>query len=284
MKFHSAALVLAATAGVVSALDGYGPLPSEVAVGDEICVYGFAMDEWCIVDTGGTLLDMPSVTTLLNPEMHSFHCLLDVGVCVGSPYHILVPPGEGETMYGTGWQLASNDMVIEAGRALGSKDAGCTTCGDTGMQERGLRVSVTGTVVTTDPPVLEVTSVTALEGDAMGCMDMDGGGGGDTGETPTVAPTVAAAVVVTEPPTDTPSSLAPSTTTTVETGVTTDPPMPMPVPPTDVPSTQTATGETTDPPGETTDPPVEPTTGDGAASRVVSFVMVAVGAAVAAFM
>jgi hypothetical protein len=283
MKFHSAALVLAATAGVVSSLDGYGPLPSEVAVGDEICVYGFAMDEWCIVDTGGTLLDMPSVTTLLNPEMHSFHCLLDVGVCVGSPYHILVPPGEGETMYGTGWQLASNDMVIEAGRALGSKDAGCTTCGDAGMQERGLRVSVTGTVVTTYPPVLEVTSVTALEGDAMGCMDMDGGGGGDTGETPTVAPTVAAAVVVTEPPTDTPSSLSP-TATPVETVITTDPPMAVPVPPTDVPSTETATGETTDPPGETTDPPVEPPPGDGAASRVVSFVMVAVGAAVAAFM
>lgn len=199
---------------VATAFDGYGPLPSEVAVGDEICVYGFAMDEWCIVDTGGTLLDMPSIVTLEQPEMHSFHCLLDVSVCVGSPYHILSPPGSNSddaSLYGTGWQLADNSKVVEVGRGLGDSSAGCTTCGDSGMQARGLRVSVTGTVVTTNPPVLEVTSVTGLQGDAAGCV----GGGGETisvemTEAPTVSPTAVVVVVATPAPTDMPTTLRPT--------------------------------------------------------------------------
>ena len=120
--------------------------------------------------TGGTLLDNSSVTTLLNPEKHSFHCLLDVPVCVGSQYHILSPPPAGETLYGTGWMVESNDMLITAGRALGSKADGCTTCGSEGTQKFGFRAAVTGTIKTLDPPVLTVTGVDALEGNAAGCL------------------------------------------------------------------------------------------------------------------
>ncbi|KAG7344576.1 hypothetical protein IV203_022584 [Nitzschia inconspicua] len=251
MKFLGACINAAVTVFFLSthlatALDGYGPLPSEVSPGDEICVYGFVMDEWCIVDTGGTLLDMPSVTTLLNPEMHSFHCLLDVGVCNGSPYHILTPPGEGETMYGTGWQLSSNDMVIESGRAVGSKSAGCTTCGDTGSQARGFRASVSGTVVTTDPPVLDVQSVSPLIGDAEGCTNSNGGGGG--GETIVIVTNNPTDPVITDLPTDTPSA-RPSTPTTS----TTRPPT-FSILLSDV-STLLPMEESTDPSVVSTDPP-----------------------------
>ena len=53
MKFSCVSLLAAAlSAGVAHGLEGYGPLPTEegLAVGDEICVYGFIMDNWCIVD------------------------------------------------------------------------------------------------------------------------------------------------------------------------------------------------------------------------------------------
>ena len=43
----------------------------------------------CVFDNGGVLLDSPNVVTLQNPEEHSFHCLLDVGVCAASGYQVL---------------------------------------------------------------------------------------------------------------------------------------------------------------------------------------------------
>jgi hypothetical protein len=137
------------------------------------------------------------VTTLLNPEMHSFHCLLDVSVCNSSPYYILVPPAEGDNMYSVGWQLSSNDMAQAAGRALGSQSSGCSTCAETGTQAMGFRASVTGTVTTIDPPVLNVLSVTALEGDDVGCMDSSTNGEGEmmvTTKSPASAPVFAVAI------------------------------------------------------------------------------------------
>ena len=53
------------------------------ATSDEeaVCFEGYVMDRFCI--NRGTLLDASSVKTLLNPEKHSAHCLVDVGVCLG---------------------------------------------------------------------------------------------------------------------------------------------------------------------------------------------------------
>ena len=45
--------------------------PSTVEVGDEICFEGFIMDSFCI--ERGTLLDAPTIISLQNPELHSFH-------------------------------------------------------------------------------------------------------------------------------------------------------------------------------------------------------------------
>ena len=45
----------------------------------DVCFEGYVMDRYCI--NRGTLLDNAQVKTLLNPEKHSLHCLVDVGVC-----------------------------------------------------------------------------------------------------------------------------------------------------------------------------------------------------------
>ena len=54
---------------------------------DMQCTEGFVMDLFCI--NRRTLLDVPSVVTLQNPEKHSVHCLVDVGWCIDSGYNIL---------------------------------------------------------------------------------------------------------------------------------------------------------------------------------------------------
>ena len=47
------------------------------------------MDRYCI--NRETLLDNAQLKTLLTPELHSVHCLVDVGVCRDSGYEILAP-------------------------------------------------------------------------------------------------------------------------------------------------------------------------------------------------
>lgn len=51
-------------------------------------------------------------------------------------------------------------------------ELGCTTCDGTGTLHKGMRAEVRGTVVTVDPPVLDVISVKYLEGDTQGCTEM----------------------------------------------------------------------------------------------------------------
>jgi hypothetical protein len=60
---------------------------SAVMVGDEVCMTGYVVDNFCI--ELGTFLDNPSVKTLEHPEEHSFHCLLDVESCRDGGYQVL---------------------------------------------------------------------------------------------------------------------------------------------------------------------------------------------------
>jgi hypothetical protein len=87
-----------------------------------ICIEGYVMDTYCIED--GVLLDNPSVVTLLNPEKHSAHCLLDVPVCLES-YEILVPPSTDGGEYTRGYKLdaAGLQLAIDYGRRVGK---GCS--------------------------------------------------------------------------------------------------------------------------------------------------------------
>ena len=132
----------------------------DFAVGDEISVEGFIMDNFCI--ERGTLLDAPSIMTLEQPNLHSLHCLLDVPQCVGSNYEILLDPLPGQTMYRRGMTLdgASKQMVIDMAQELGT----CDTCTG-GRLRHGFRANMTATVLdmgdstTGAPPMVAVSDV-----------------------------------------------------------------------------------------------------------------------------
>lgn len=97
-------------------------------------------------------------------------------MCVGSPFHILTDPSDynGTTTYGPGWAVTNNTLLTDTARQLGSKALGCNTCGEDGTIQKGLRMEVRGTVVTVDPPVLEVSSIKYLPEGEMGCGDVGG--------------------------------------------------------------------------------------------------------------
>jgi len=162
----SAALAIIGSAQSVSALK----------VGDTVCVEGFIMDFFCI--NRGTLLDAPSVVSLKNPELHSLHCLLDVGSCVRSGYEVLIDPKDSESLYCRGFRLddPGNEMVLEQGRATGEKGF-CTTCtGASGEQTHGYRAAVRGVLEDmgdgmSTPPTIAVNSVTTVTEIGSGCPE-----------------------------------------------------------------------------------------------------------------
>ena len=111
-------------------------------------------------------MDRPSVKTLENPEEHSVHCLVDVGPCVGSAFHILEDnPPDLDTAYGPGWAVDDNRLLVENAREVGK----CGTCKGGGGLRDGYRAEVIGNVVSVDPPLLEVVQVTQLEQLVDGC-------------------------------------------------------------------------------------------------------------------
>ena len=59
----------------------------------EICHTGYVMDLYCI--NRGTLLDNPSVATLVGPQEHSVHCLVDPSICYNSGFALLDAAGPG---------------------------------------------------------------------------------------------------------------------------------------------------------------------------------------------
>lgn len=127
------------------------------------------MDLYCI--GRGTLLDNPSVKTLVNPEKHSVHCLVDVGVCTGSGYEVLIDPAGGsDDVYSRGIRLddAGNQQVIALARATGS----CSTCSEGGSLESGFRATVNGTITSLGNESTPVSIQTVWVDDAsVGCGD-----------------------------------------------------------------------------------------------------------------
>merc|ERR1712194_658343 len=74
---------------------------------------------------GVNMIDNGRVT-LEEPERHSVHCLVDVGICLDSAFEVLVESSSGSTPYGRGYRLddASKSDMIDLARSVGS----CTTC------------------------------------------------------------------------------------------------------------------------------------------------------------
>jgi len=113
------------------------------AVGDEVCITGYVVDNFCI-DAGG-FLDNPSVNPLEFPEQHSFHCMLDVPQCIESGYQVLGELPQGD-MHCMGFRLDDTDAVVAAASAAGQKGQ-CTACtGDETKPTNGYLATVKGTV------------------------------------------------------------------------------------------------------------------------------------------
>lgn len=143
-----------------------GGLAADVPpTGDTVCYTGFVMDTFCI--ERGTLLDNPSARALQDgegPQLHSYHCLLDVGQCIDSGYELLEPPLGGSSTYCRVLKLdaAGNTMLLDTLRPMGRPGPGaCTTCtGTEGDEVQGPRATVYGVVSDTgSPPTIAVTAV-----------------------------------------------------------------------------------------------------------------------------
>ena len=86
--------------------------------------------------------------TLKNPELHSFHCLLDVGLCKDSGYLVLTDTKDDNDMHCLGYRLSETQTVLDAGLPAGRySSTGCTDCtGDDTKPEFGYRATVRGTI------------------------------------------------------------------------------------------------------------------------------------------
>ncbi|KAJ3416571.1 hypothetical protein HDV05_000853, partial [Chytridiales sp. JEL 0842] len=82
--------------------------------GTPVNVGGYVMDNLCI--NRGTLLDNPSVKTLLNPEQHTIHCLIDIQRCIDSGFTILekLPTAQAtaDVQYKVKYQLGNEGTQV----------------------------------------------------------------------------------------------------------------------------------------------------------------------------
>ena len=132
----------------------------------------YVMNRFCI--DRGNLLGNPGIRTIEQPDMHSYHCLLDVGICNGSGFEILLDPTNPGDLYTRAVRLDDDDTgtLVDLGRSFGSKEDGCSTCTGEGSETTGFRVTVKGTLQdlgsTNEPPLFQSDEVDGL---AQGCAD-----------------------------------------------------------------------------------------------------------------
>lgn len=121
---------------------------AEVAVGDEICVEGLVMDNFCI--DRGAMLDPAGLDPFTDAEKHTVHCLADVQPCIDSNFVILNDKGD-DGRYSVGYRLDADGTlaVVDASKPVGVCDNGCT-----GDLVAGLRVGIKGTVMENTEPYL----------------------------------------------------------------------------------------------------------------------------------
>lgn len=149
--------------------------PAAAAVGDEVCIVGYVMDTLCL--NSGSLMDMPAVRSLEEPEKHTFRCLVDVPACVNSGFEVLPDkaPGRSEHCRGLKLDSSGNQKALELARATGKggEGAGCTTCTNTASNApvAGFRATVKGTLTAdpTDPSSPGGIAVTSIQAASVGC-------------------------------------------------------------------------------------------------------------------
>lgn len=137
--------------------------------GEIICFNGYVMDHFCI--GRGTLLDAPSRATLSNPDIHSIHCLVDIGACRANGYELLVDPTDGSSTHPRAFRLddVGNQMVIDLARSVGS----CGTCDSARGQSDGFRATVIGKRY--NGPAPQLLEVLQMRYDDEPCTEEEGG-------------------------------------------------------------------------------------------------------------
>ena len=113
-------------------------------VGQSIEHEGYVLDRFCIDQ--GVFLDQPEVASLMNPDLHTVHCLIDAPPCIASVFEVLGPPAmEGED-YTRAYVLDedSKAQVVSVAKDLGGSS--CTDCNGVGHLSKGLRVAIEATI------------------------------------------------------------------------------------------------------------------------------------------
>jgi len=196
-----------------------------LAVGDELCIQGFIMDYFCIDNV--RMIDNGRVT-LEEPDRHTVHCLVDVGICLNSAFEILIKSEPGaSTTYSRGYRLDddSKNDILNLARSVGS----CSTCVngyDSSKLNRGFKSVMKVTVLDMNPndsegapPLVRVNE--RKDSSSLGsdpCQSEYGMAEGVPVSTPTMAPV--------NPPTPTPPPTKAPTVPQTQTPVITSTPLP----------------------------------------------------------
>ncbi|OQS03348.1 hypothetical protein THRCLA_04354 [Thraustotheca clavata] len=90
--------------------------------GKDVTMSGFIMDNYCIDQ--GFMVDNPTTPTLVHPEVHSIHCLVDVKACTDSMFAILAPPEGPNSNYTIKYQLGKNGTALAIKYAMAARNYG----------------------------------------------------------------------------------------------------------------------------------------------------------------
>jgi hypothetical protein len=166
MKFtQSIRFLLASSAALLA--------PTVVAIedGEDICVQGFVIDNFCIAQR--FFIDLPNVDPLVNPEQHTFHCMVDPAQCHNSGWRVLgAPSAEEGAIYTVDYAFdqAGNDEVLALMKTTGyaATDAcvGCSGTDATILDGFNLGILATVMDAAAVPPVLSVRQLTYTGGTA----------------------------------------------------------------------------------------------------------------------
>jgi hypothetical protein len=146
------------------------PTVVAIADGEDICVQGFVIDNFCIEQR--FYIDLPDLDPLVNPELHTFKCMINPPQCHASGWAVLgAPPSEG-AIYTVDYAFdqAGNDEVLALMKATGYGDAAaCASCTGTDPSKiDGFNLGIQATVMDAAavPPVISVRELTYTGGTA----------------------------------------------------------------------------------------------------------------------
>ncbi|KAF0718315.1 Aste57867_1766 [Aphanomyces stellatus] len=130
LSFFALAFALAA-----STVNAAATCPPADATLQSVTFTGYVMDNFCI--DMGTMVDNPNNKTLVAPQLHSIHCLIDLEPCIKSQYAMLekLATPVNDTLYAVKYQLGADGSALALQYAKAAKAKSAT---------RGFTATVTG--------------------------------------------------------------------------------------------------------------------------------------------